>query len=209
MFLLPELPYPKSALEPAISARTMEFHYEKHHRGYVDKLNQLVAATPFESLPLEHAIMRAWGQPEHKKLFNNAAQVWNHNFFWQSMTPDGGERMLPKSKLQARIENRFGSYEKFQDVFVEEALDRFGTGYVWLVLEGERLKVVATPDAVPATVLKLQPLLACDLWEHAYYLDYQNDRASFVRAFLKHLANWEFAERQILISHPRPVTEQV
>lgn len=201
-FSLPPLPYAKSALAPTISERTLEFHYEKHHRAYVDKLNKLTASTPLERLPLEDVIMRAWGHPDSTKIFNNAAQVWNHTFFWNSMTARGGERGL--GSFRARIDNDFGSYAKFEDAFVHEAVEQFGTGYVWLILEEDRLKVVTTDDAVPPTVLRLQPLLTCDLWEHAYYLDYQNDREGFVRGFLKHLANWQFAERQIGVTHPRP-----
>lgn len=201
-FSLLPLPYAKSALEPTMSARTLEFHYEKHHRGYVDKLNKLTADTPFARMPLEDVIMNAWGHPDHTTIFNNAAQVWNHAFFWRSMMPKGGEKTL--ARLRKSIESDFGSYDKFEKSFVEEAVDQFGTGYVWLVTETDRLKVVTTQDAVPPTVLGLHPLLCCDLWEHAYYLDYQNDREKFVRGFLAHLVNWDFAQAQLGVSHPRP-----
>lgn len=203
-FELPPLPYAKSALEPIISARTMEFHYEKHHRGYVAKLNALTANTPFARASLEDVIMRTWSKPEHTKIFNNAAQVWNHTFFWQSMTANGGEQVL--APLRSQIEDDFESYAKFEQKFVQEAMDQFGTGYVWLVSESDQLKVIATEDAVPPTVLGLKPLLGCDLWEHAYYLDYQNDREAFVRGFLKHLANWNFAQQQTKVSHPKPAS---
>lgn len=194
-FTLPPLPYDKKLLSPTISAQTMEFHYEKHHRGYVEKLNALTANSPLSKMTLEGVIAETWGDKDSAKIFNNAAQVWNHTFFWNSMTPEGGERRL--GRFSARIEAGFGSYKKFETEFVEKAVAQFGSGWVWLVSDADELKVVATDDAVTPSVLGLRPVLTCDVWEHAYYLDYQNDREKFVRGFLQRLANWDFAGAQL------------
>ncbi len=195
-FVLQPLPYDKTALSPTISPTTMELHYEKHHRGYVDKLNKLTAGTPMSGQSIENVIAKAWGDPKLATVFNNAAQVWNHDFFWQSMSPAGGTRALAE-KMGLSIEASFDSYEKFEQKFVESALAQFGSGWAWLVVDGGRLKVMTTDDAVTPMVLGVRPLLTCDLWEHAYYLDYQNDREKFVRAFLARLANWDFAAEQL------------
>jgi superoxide dismutase, Fe-Mn family len=190
-FLLTPLPYAKSALAPAISERTMEVHYEKHHRGYVEKLNALARGTPFDKLTLEETIAKAYRMPNGAALFNNAAQTWNHDFFWRSMKPQGGGR--PLTVLAAQIDHDFGSYDDFEAAFVKKALDHFGSGYVWLVARGDELKITTTENAVNPMVLGAHALIACDLWEHAYYLDYQNGREAFVKAYLKSLANWQFA----------------
>lgn len=205
-FVLTPLPYAKNALEPVISERTMSFHYDKHHRGYVDKLNKLTAKTPFALAALEDVIVRTWSKPDHTKIFNNAAQVWNHDFFWRSMTPGGGHAALGGT-LQKRIETDFGSYESFEESFIAGAVDHFGSGYTWLVEEAGRLSIVATQDAIPPIVLGLRPLLACDLWEHAYYLDHQNDREKFVRGFLDKLANWSYAQEQLSAKHAAPPSQ--
>jgi len=205
-FVLQPLPYAKNALEPVISARTMEFHYEKHHRGYVDKLNKLTAKTPFAQAALEDVIVRTWGKPEHTKMFNNAAQVWNHDFFWHSMMPGGGEGTLGKT-LQKRIQTDFGAYDTFEDNFTEAAVAHFGSGYAWLIEESGRLSILTTQDAVPPIVLGARPLLACDLWEHAYYLDHQNEREKFVRGYLEKLVNWDFAEEQLTATHAKPPSQ--
>lgn len=201
-FTLPPLPYAKDALAPTISALTVEFHYEKHHRGYVDKLNKITAGTPMSQRPLEDVIAKAWGDPDAENIFNNAAQIWNHNFFWRSMSPAGGKRAL--SRLGNRIEADFGSYEKFEHKFIEKAAAQFGSGWAWLVVDAGRLEVVTTDDAVTPLVLGVRPLLACDVWEHAYYLDYRNDREAFVRGFLALLANWAFVEEQLAMSDANP-----
>ncbi len=197
-FMLPPLPYAKDALAPAISALTMETHYEKHHRGYVDKLNKLTADTPMSKRSLEDVITKTWGDPDATAIFDNAAQVWNHNFFWRSMSPTGGKRAL--GRLGSRIEVGFGSYEKFENEFIKKAVAQFGSGWAWLVTDADQLKVVTTSDAVTPLVLGFRPLLTCDVWEHAYYLDYRNDREEFVRSFLAQLANWAFVEDQLLVS---------
>jgi Fe-Mn family superoxide dismutase len=206
-FTLKPLPYDQAALEPVISARTMEFHYGKHHKGYVDKLNKLTATAPLTNAQLEDVIVRTWGKPEQTKIFDNAAQVWNHDFFWQSMMPSGGESTLGGS-LTRRIDADFGAYDKFEETFVGSAVDHFGSGYAWLVEEAGRLSVITTQDAVPPIVLGLRPLLTCDLWEHAYYLDHQNQREKFVRGFLEKLANWDFAEAQLTATHAKPPAQR-
>lgn len=190
-FKLEPLPYPKSALEPAISARTMDFHYGKHHAGYVDKLNKLVEGTPYATLPLEQVIEKAARDPKGRGIFNNAAQVWNHDFFWRSMTADGGG--TPDGKLAQQLQTDFGSFEGFAKQFLTQAVGLFGSGWTWLVMDGNALRIIATANAETPMTSQQHALLACDVWEHAYYLDYQNNREAFVHAFLEKLANWEFA----------------
>lgn len=190
-FTLMPLPYDHSALQPVISARTMELHHGKHHKGYVDKLNKLVAGTAYERLPLEEIIRKSAGDDSARKIFNNAGQVWNHDFLWLSMTP-GGSR--PSDRLRARIEQDLGSHEAFGDRFVKCGVEHFGSGWVWLSAARDgALSVASTHDAASPILDGLQPLLCCDLWEHAYYLDYQNDRETFLREFLTRVANWDHA----------------
>jgi len=192
-FELPPLPYPEDALEPAYSARTVSFHYGKHHRTYVDTLNKLVAGTELESLPLEEVIARVTGKPEHQAVFNNAAQVWNHTFFWDSMKPGGGG--APGGELGEKLAATFGSLEGFVDQFKAAAAARFGSGWVWLVADNGELRITSTPNAEQPVAPGVTPLLVVDVWEHAYYLDYQNRRPDFVQAFFDKLVNWEFAAR--------------
>jgi superoxide dismutase, Fe-Mn family len=193
-FELPALPWPENALEPHISARTLSFHYGKHHQAYVTNLNNLVKDTPLATAPLED-IIRATAKDESKAgVFNNAAQVWNHSFFWNSMTPSGSH---PVGALAERLEKDFGSFDKFKEQFRQACVTQFGSGWAWLVLDGGTLKVTKTPNAVNPLALGQTPLLTCDVWEHAYYLDYQNRRPDFVQAFLDHLANWAFAARNL------------
>jgi Fe-Mn family superoxide dismutase len=172
----------------------MDFHYDKHHKGYVDKLNALARGTPMESLTLEEVIAKAYRTPNGAPVFNNAAQVWNHDFFWRSMRPSGGGR--PLTVLAAQIEHDFGSYEDFEQAFVKRAVEHFGSGYVWLVVKGEELRIATTENGVNPMVLGAHALLTCDLWEHAYYLDHQNSREAFVKGFLQNLANWQFAHER-------------
>lgn len=193
--ILPALPYAQDALEPYISANTLAFHYGKHHQGYVNNLNKLVADTPLASLSLEAIIQGTSGIAGQESVFNNAAQVWNHSFFWQSMNAKGGGQ--PAGRLLEQIEVSFGSFEAFKTAFVNAAGAQFGSGWVWLVQEGETLKVVKTANADTPLVHGQTALLTCDVWEHAYYLDYQNRRTDFVIAFLDHLANWDFATKQL------------
>ena len=194
-FTLPALPYAPEALEPSISARTMGFHHGKHHQTYVDNLNKLAAGGKMVGLPLEDIIRQTAGKPDQAAVFNNAAQVWNHTFFWKSMKPNGGG--APTGKLAERIKATFGGVDEFKKAFLEAGLAQFGSGWVWLVQEGDALKIVKTSNADTPLAHKQTALLTCDVWEHAYYLDHQNRRKDFVEAFLNHLANWEFAESQL------------
>jgi Fe-Mn family superoxide dismutase len=187
---LPPLPYTENALEPHYSARTIGFHYGKHHKAYVDNLNKLIAGTPLETRPLEDIILAAAGDSSKVGMFNNAAQVWNHTFFWNCMGPGGGGR--PTGDLAARIDATFGGYEKFAEQFKAAAVGRFGSGWAWLVLDGGTLKITSTANADTPVTSRQTALLTVDVWEHAYYLDYQNRRSDFVQAFLDHLVNWDF-----------------
>jgi Fe-Mn family superoxide dismutase len=179
-----------------MSKETLDYHYGKHHKGYVDKLNGLIKDTDFKNENLETIITAAKDTRGAAALFNNAAQVWNHDFFWRSMDPDGGGE--PSGVLANRIVASFGDFEKFRKAFVEAATGQFGSGWAWLVQEKDgKLAVVATPNAVPPFVNGLKPLLTCDVWEHAYYIDYRNDRGAFVHEFVDHLANWAFATERL------------
>jgi Fe-Mn family superoxide dismutase len=194
-FTLDPLPYDKAALEPHISARTMEFHHGKHHATYVKTLNELVAGTPLENLPLEEIITQTAGKPSKAKIFNNAAQTWNHGFFWKSMKPQGGGK--PNGDLATRIDAKFGSFESFSEEFSKATAGQFGSGWGWLVLDAGKLSIMTTGNAdVPFTRGK-RPLFCLDVWEHAYYLDYQNRRPDFIKVFLEHLVNWDFAEANL------------
>lgn len=187
----PALPYAENALEPVISAKTVGFHYGKHHKAYVDNLNKLIAGTEFEGLPLEEIIKKTDGKPEHAGVFNNAAQAWNHTFLWKSLTTNGGGK--PSEGLMKKIEESFGSFNDFLKEFTETAKTQFGSGWAWLVLEGNKLKVMKTPNAETPLTMGVTPLLTIDVWEHAYYLDYQNKRPEYVTIVLDKLINWEFA----------------
>jgi Fe-Mn family superoxide dismutase len=187
---LPPLPYSEEALEPHYSARTISFHYGKHHKTYVDNINKLIAGTEFEDKTLEEIIAASANDPARVGWFNNSAQVWNHTFFWNCMKPGGSDR--PQGKLADRIDEAFGSYDKFAEQFKTAAVGRFGSGWGWLVVEGGALKIVTTANADTPMVHGQTALLTVDVWEHAYYLDYQNRRADFIQAFLDHLVNWKF-----------------
>jgi Fe-Mn family superoxide dismutase len=187
---LPALPYADNALEPVISARTIGFHYGKHHKGYVDNLNKLVSGTDLSQKSLEDIILAAAGKPDKTAIFNNAAQAWNHAFYWNSLSPKGGGE--PPAALKAKIEASFGSVEACKKEFANAAVTQFGSGWAWLVLDGAQLKVIKTANADLPLTMGLKPLLTIDVWEHAYYLDYQNLRADYVHAVLDKLINWEF-----------------
>jgi len=189
--VLPPLPYAENALEPIITAKTMSFHYGKHHKAYVDNLNKLIAGTEYASLSLEKIITSTAGKPEKAAIFNNAAQNWNHTFYWKSLSPKGGGE--PPAALKSKIEAAFGSVDACKKELASTAVAQFGSGWAWLVLEGDKLKVVKTTNADMPMSMGLKPLLAIDVWEHAYYLDYQNRRADYVNAMLDKLINWEFA----------------
>jgi Fe-Mn family superoxide dismutase len=189
-FELPSLPYAENALEPYYSAKTISFHHGKHHKAYVDNLNKLVAGTDLEGKSLEAIILASAGNAQRAGIFNNAAQVWNHTFFWQNMKPGGGGK--PQGEVASKLGQAFGSYEKFAEQFKAAAVGRFGSGWAWLVAEGGALKIVSTANADTPMASRQTALLTVDVWEHAYYLDYQNRRPDFVQAFLDHLVNWDF-----------------
>jgi superoxide dismutase, Fe-Mn family len=188
---LPSLPYADNALYPVISANTIGFHYGKHHKGYVDNLNKLLAGTEFADLSLEKIITKAAGKADKTAIFNNAAQTWNHTFYWHSLKPKGGGE--PPAVLKQKIEACFGTLDAFKKELATAAMAQFGSGWTWLVLDGDKLKVVKTGNADVPITTGMKPLLTIDVWEHAYYLDYQNRRADYVNAVLDKLLNWNFA----------------
>lgn len=191
-FTLPPLPYPATALEPYISAKTFEFHHGKHHNAYVTKLNELIAGTELAAMSLEDIIMKTASDAAKKPIFNNAAQTWNHTFFWHSMKPSGGGK--PTGALAKKIDADFGAYEKFAEEFKNAGVTQFGSGWAWLVLDkAGKLKVTKTANAELPMTQGETALLTLDVWEHAYYLDYQNRRPDFISTFLDKLANWDFA----------------
>lgn len=194
-FKLPALPYAQNALEPHVSARTMGFHYGKHHQGYVDNLNKLVEGTAFADLPIDKILMKTAGASDKVAVFNNGAQAWNHAFFWRSMKKGGGGE--PTEKLLKMIKTSFGSFDTFKEAFTAAAVSQFGSGWVWLVQKGDALEVVKTSNAGTPMTEGKTALLTCDVWEHAYYLDYQNRRKDFVNVFLDHLVDWEFASSRL------------
>ena len=195
-FQLPPLPYKEDALEPHISARTMSFHYGKHHQAYVTNLNNLIQETDLANKTLEDIILATAGKADKAGIFNNAAQVWNHTFYWNSMTPGGGG--APKGPLAAKIEKDFGSFEEFVTAFKQAGATQFGSGWAWLILDKDgSLKVTKTPNADLPLAHGQKALLTCDVWEHAYYLDYQNRRPDYIDIFLKNLANWDFAQKNL------------
>jgi Fe-Mn family superoxide dismutase len=190
-FEIPTLPYDKDALEPHVSARTVEIHYEKHHKGYLEKLRRQIDGKPEADRQLEDLIRTSEGA-----LFNNAAQVWNHTFYWQSMSPNGGGK--PKGRVLESLEGAFGSFESFKQSFAEAANGEFGSGWAWLVKDPSgRLRVVNSSDAENPLQKGYTPLLTLDVWEHAYYLDYQNERDRYVQGFLDHLIHWNFLEKNL------------
>jgi len=189
-FELPPLPYPEYALVPYLSSRTIRFHYGKHHRGYVDNINELVKGTELAESSLKKIIKATAGGAKKAAIFNNAAQAWNHTFYWKCMRPKGGG--APSGELDKKITAAFGSFENFKKEFTEAAVTQFGSGWAWLVLDGNSLKIVKTGNALTPLAYDQTPLLTLDVWEHAYYLDYQNRRKDYTAAFLDHLVNWDF-----------------
>jgi Fe-Mn family superoxide dismutase len=197
-FELPPLPYAKDALEPHLGAETLELHYEKHHRGYLEKLEKLLAGKPLAGRSLVEIIRESDGA-----VFNNAAQVWNHTFYWSSMSPKGGG--APAGAVKSAIESAFGSFDRFRAQFIESAVGVFGTGWTWLVQERDgRLAIRATEDArTPIQDGATRPLLTCDVWEHAYYLDYRHERPKYVETFVDRLANWAFVAENLQPTHAK------
>lgn len=191
-FALPDLPYPHDALEPHMSKSTLELHHDKHHQKYVDTLNSLIEGTDFAGKNLEEIIAAVKGDTDRTKLFNQAAQVWNHTFFWNSLSPSGGGK--PKGALADAIDRDFGSFGAFAEEFKSVAAGEFGSGWAWLVINGDgKLEVTSTHDADLPMAHGQTALLTLDVWEHAYYLDYQNKRPDYIATFLDKLANWDFA----------------
>jgi Fe-Mn family superoxide dismutase len=195
MITLPPLPYAQNALEPHITANTLSFHYGKHHQAYVTNLNNLIKDTPLAGATLEEIIMASAKDASKAGIFNNSAQVWNHTFYWNSMKPNGGG--APKGKLADKITKDFGSYEKFVEAFKQAGATQFGSGWAWLVLDGDTLKVTKTGNADLPMAHGQKALLTIDVWEHAYYLDFQNRRPDYITTFLDKLVNWDFAEKNL------------
>jgi Fe-Mn family superoxide dismutase len=194
-FELPSLPYAKNALAPHISEQTMNYHYGKHHQAYVTNLNNLIAGTDLSSLSLEAIIKATYNDKTKVGIFNNAAQVWNHTFYWHSMKPNGGGK--PSSPILDKIIEDFGSYENFITEFKNAGATQFGSGWAWLVLENNKLKITKTGNAETPLTSNAKPLLTMDVWEHAYYLDYQNARPNYIDTFLNHLVNWDFVAKNL------------
>lgn len=192
---LPELQYPKDALDPYISSNTLDFHHGKHHKTYVDNLNKLVQDTDLAGETLENIIKKTSGISSKSGIFNNAAQVWNHTFYWNSMKPGGGGK--PSGPIAEAITEHLGGYDQFVEKFKQAGLTQFGSGWAWLVLKEGRLEVMKTPNADTPLAHGLKPLLTMDVWEHAYYLDYQNRRPDYIDAFISNLINWEFVSSQL------------
>ena len=195
MFTLPPLPFAENALEPVISANTISFHYGKHHKTYVDNLNNLVKGTDYENASLEKIINETAGKADKAGLFNNAAQTWNHTFYWHSLKGNGGGK--PTGKIAELIDAAFGGYDNFKKELSATAVSQFGSGWGWLVLDGGALKIVKTSNAEVPFTKGQKPLLTIDVWEHAYYLDYQNKRAAYVDAVIDKLLNWNFAMQNL------------
>jgi Fe-Mn family superoxide dismutase len=194
-FQLPPLPFSRDGLEPHMSQKTLDFHHGEHHRAYVTTLNKLVRGTGFADRSLEDIIRATAADERQAPIFHNAAQSWNHAFFWQCLRPGGGGE--PGSALLQRIERDFGGFSKFKEQFEEAAMGQFGSGWAWLVADGAKLKVTKTANAANPLVQGQTALLACDVWEHAYYLDFQHRRPDFVQTFLDHLVNWDFVARNL------------
>jgi Fe-Mn family superoxide dismutase len=192
---LPELPYPKNALAPHISERTLDFHHGKHHNTYVTNLNKLIEGTELAGEKLESIIEKTAGDSSKAGIFNNAAQVWNHSFYWQSMKPNGGGP--PTGAIAEKISADFGSYEKFAEELKNAGFTQFGSGWAWLILKGGKLEIIKTANADTPIAHGLNPVLTVDVWEHAYYLDYQNRRPDYLSAFIEHLINWDFVNSLI------------
>jgi Fe-Mn family superoxide dismutase len=192
---LPDLPYKKDELAPYISANTLEFHYGKHHKTYVDNLNKLIAGTDLADKPLEEIIKIAAKDAAKAGIFNNAAQVWNHSFYWQGLKKKGGGE--PSGPIAAKINSTWGSYDKFAEELKNAGITQFGSGWAWLVLEGNQLKITKTANADTPLAHGQKALLTIDVWEHAYYLDYQNKRADYLAAVIQNLINWDFVNANL------------
>jgi Fe-Mn family superoxide dismutase len=194
-FELPPLPYAKDALAPHISAETLEFHHGKHHKTYVDNLNKMVADTPMATMSLEEVIKAAAKDAAKAGIFNNAAQVWNHTFYWNCMKPGGGGK--PSGAVSRKIASDLGGYDKFLAAFKDAATTQFGSGWAWLVVDGGKLAVMKTGNADLPLARGLTALLTIDVWEHAYYIDFRNARPKYIETFMEHLVNWDFVNANL------------
>jgi superoxide dismutase, Fe-Mn family len=192
---LPPLPYAQNALVPVISENTISFHYGKHHQAYVNNTLKMISGTELEKASLEEIIKKTALRPDQTVLFNNAAQVFNHSFYWNSMKSSGGGE--PQGMMAGKIRDSFGSYQKFVEAFSNAAATQFGSGWAWLVLDNGKLQVIKTSNADTPLTTSAKPLITIDVWEHAYYLDYQNRRADYIKAFVEKLLNWDFAEKNL------------
>lgn len=194
-FVLPELPFDKIDFEPHLTSETFDYHYGKHHQAYVTNLNNLLQEKiDLQYINLEDLIVKTANTDQ--SIFNNAAQVWNHSFLWHSMKPQGGG--MPTGKMLEQIIKDFGNFENFCSEFKKAAVSQFGSGWVWLVFHDERLQIVKTSNAETPITKSMQPLLTCDVWEHAYYIDYRNKRPDYVTAYITNMINWQFAEDNML-----------
>lgn len=192
----PKLPYAENALEPHISASTIGFHYGKHHATYIKKYNDAVTGTPYDDQKIEDVIVATADDPEKTAIFNNGAQAWNHSFYWNSLSPSGGGK--PSGQIAEKIDADFGAYDAFKNELANAAATQFGSGWAWLALDNGHLKVVKTANAQTPLTNGMRPLLTIDVWEHAYYLDYQNRRPDYVAAVIDELLNWDFASQNFL-----------
>lgn len=193
---LPQLPWAKNALEPIISANTIDFHYGKHHKAYVDKTLELIQGTELEGKTLEVVMDYAAGKADKKVLYNNAAQIWNHSFYWKCLAPKGSVK--PSDKLKAMINRDFGSWEEFRKQLIQAGMTQFGSGWAWVVVGNGKLSILKTPNADEPWTETVSPVLTLDVWEHAYYLDYQNKRQAYLEAVIDNLVNWDYVEEQIV-----------
>jgi Fe-Mn family superoxide dismutase len=189
-FELPELPYSKDALQPYMSAETLEFHHGKHHQAYVDALNKLVPGSPLDGKSLDEIVQEASGKPDFQAIFNNAGQHWNHTNFWKWMKPNGGGSI--PGELEEKILSDFGNVDKFKDDFVQGGVGQFGSGWVWLVTDGHHLSIMKTANGDNPLAHGKHALLGCDVWEHSYYIDYRNKRADYLKAFINNMVNWDY-----------------
>ena len=195
MFELPKLDYSKDALSPIMSEQTLDLHHGKHHQTYITNLNNFIKDTEFEKLPLEEIIKKSFSDKTKSGIFNNASQHWNHNLFWKCMKANGGGN-IPK-KLKEKINYDFGSFEKFREEFINAGITQFGSGWCWLSIKEGKLVVTKTPNAENPIIHNMKPILACDVWEHSYYLDYKNKRPIYLENFFDKLINWEFVESNL------------
>ena len=194
-FELPDLPYDYEALAPYMSAKTLHLHHDKHHQAYVTNLNNLIEGTEFAGKSLEDIVTGSYGDAAKQGIFNNAGQHWNHNLFWRIMRKGGGGN--PGGELAKRIDDSFGSFEAFKEQFKTAGVTQFGSGWAWLAVQGDQLKVVKTPNGENPLVHGMRPILGVDVWEHAYYVDYENRRPEYLAAFLNSLVNWDEVEAEL------------